>query len=50
MKLKELEGWLTQCDVFESPKVALEQYATSAHIASRMVYAAQENIEGSGLF
>jgi len=46
MKLKELECYLTQCDAFERPKVALEQYATSAHIAARMVYSAQELIEG----
>jgi len=47
MKLKEIESFLTQCDVFDQPKVALEQYATSAHIASRMVYAAKEFIEGN---
>ena len=48
MKLRELERWLSQCDQFEDPKVVYEQYATSAHIAARMVYAAQDNIEGKG--
>ena len=38
MKLRELEGWLQQLDSFESPKVALEQYATTAHIAAHMLY------------
>lgn len=47
MKLKELESWLSQCEGFTNPKVALEQYATSAHIASRMLYSAQENIDGN---
>lgn len=47
MKLKELESWLSQCEDFDKPKVALEQYATSAHIAARMLYSAQEHIEGA---
>ncbi|KAL4656634.1 methyltransferase-like protein 5 isoform X1 [Arapaima gigas] len=38
MKLKELEGCLQQVDVFEEPKVLLEQYPTSPHIAARMLY------------
>lgn len=46
MKLKELESWLTRLDGFENPKVQLEQYATSSHVAARMLYSAQENIEG----
>ncbi|KAG9477299.1 hypothetical protein GDO78_002606 [Eleutherodactylus coqui] len=33
MKLKELEGRLQQVDVFESPKLLLEQYPTRPHIA-----------------
>ncbi|CAG7828362.1 unnamed protein product [Allacma fusca] len=44
MKLKELESWLSQCDQFDKPKVVLEQYATSAHVAARMIYSAQENL------
>jgi len=42
MRLKELEGNLQQVDGFEQPKVLLEQYATSAHIASHMVYSMQQ--------
>lgn len=38
MKLKELESYLQQVDTFESPKVNLEQYATTPHIASHMLY------------
>ena len=38
MKLKELESALQQVDSFENPKVALEQYATTPHIASHMLY------------
>ncbi|ODM94046.1 Methyltransferase-like protein 5 [Orchesella cincta] len=49
MKLKELESWLTRCEGFKKPKVKLEQYVTSSHIAARMLYAAQENIEGSSV-
>lgn len=33
MKLKELESCLQQVDTFEEPKVLLEQYPTSPHIA-----------------
>ena len=46
MKLKELESFLSQCEHFKTPKIALEQYATSAHIAARMIYAAQDNMKG----
>uniref|UniRef100_A0A8C9VNU9 Methyltransferase-like protein 5 n=1 Tax=Scleropages formosus TaxID=113540 RepID=A0A8C9VNU9_SCLFO len=38
MKLKELQSCLQQVDVFEEPKVLLEQYPTSAHIAACMLY------------
>ena len=38
MKLKELESCLQQIDTFEAPKVYLEQYATTPHIASHMLY------------
>jgi len=47
MKLKELESWLSQCEGFSNPKIAYEQYATSPHIAARMIYAAQEHIDGT---
>lgn len=36
MKLKELESCLQQVDVFEKPKILLEQYPTSPHIAGEM--------------
>eukprot|EP00736_Rhodelphis_marinus_P011937 Rmarinus@m.20173 len=39
MKLKELEGFLQTVTPFQNPKVMLEQYPTSPHIASRMLYA-----------
>ncbi|XP_048835564.1 rRNA N6-adenosine-methyltransferase METTL5 [Brienomyrus brachyistius] len=38
MKLKELESCLQHVDVFEDPKILLEQYPTSPHIAARMLY------------
>lgn len=33
MKLKELESCLQQVDVFDEPKILLEQYPTTPHIA-----------------
>ncbi|XP_020297929.1 methyltransferase-like protein 5 isoform X2 [Pseudomyrmex gracilis] len=41
LRLCKLEEYLQQLDVFKEPKVLLEQYATSAHIASHMLYTAQ---------
>ncbi|XP_053554394.1 rRNA N6-adenosine-methyltransferase METTL5 isoform X2 [Bombina bombina] len=38
MKLKELESCLQQVDVFENPKLLLEQYPTRPHIAACMLY------------
>ncbi|EGD76738.1 methyltransferase-like protein 5 [Salpingoeca rosetta] len=38
MRLKELEGYLQQVRSFEEPKVLLEQYPTSAHIAAHLLY------------
>ena len=38
MKLKQLEGYLEQVDVFNKPKVELEQYPTTPHIAAHMLY------------
>lgn len=49
IQLRRLEEYLQQLDGFENPKILLEQYSTSAHIASRMLYCAQsqfEDIEG----
>jgi hypothetical protein len=33
MKLKEVEEWLQSVKVFEKPKVKLEQYPTTPHLA-----------------
>uniref|UniRef100_A0A0D6R2L5 Methyltransferase-like protein 5 n=1 Tax=Araucaria cunninghamii TaxID=56994 RepID=A0A0D6R2L5_ARACU len=41
MKLKELEGYLGDLQQFSNPKVDLEQYSTGPHIASRMLYMAE---------
>ncbi|XP_071491232.1 rRNA N(6)-adenosine-methyltransferase METTL5-like [Diadema antillarum] len=38
MKLKEFEGYLQQVDVFDEPKILLEQYPTRPHIAARMLH------------
>ncbi|XP_071947005.1 rRNA N(6)-adenosine-methyltransferase METTL5-like [Antedon mediterranea] len=38
MKLKELEGYLQDVDVFDDPKILLEQYPTTPHIAARMLH------------
>ncbi|XP_047357496.1 rRNA N6-adenosine-methyltransferase Mettl5 [Vespa velutina] len=49
LQLRKLEEYLQQIDGFETPKIKLEQYTTSAHIASRMLYTAQsqfDDIEG----
>eukprot|EP01018_Ginkgo_biloba_P002315 Gb_29661 [translate_table: standard] len=41
MKLKQLEGYLGGLQQFSNPKVDLEQYPTGPHIASRMLYMAE---------
>ena len=38
MKLKTLESLMQSIDEFKSPKVVYEQYATSVHISSRMIF------------
>lgn len=38
MKLRELESHLQEVDVFEKPKVLLEQYPTRPHIAACMLH------------
>ncbi|XP_030846319.1 methyltransferase-like protein 5 [Strongylocentrotus purpuratus] len=38
MKLKEFESFLQQVDIFEEPKIWLEQYPTRPHIAARMLH------------
>ncbi|GAA5872620.1 hypothetical protein JCM16303_004584 [Sporobolomyces ruberrimus] len=40
MKLKELESELQPLKGFDEPKRELEQYVTSPHLASRMIYTA----------
>jgi len=41
IKRKELESYLEDVDTFTNPKIQLEQYATSPHIAACMLYTAQ---------
>lgn len=41
MKRKHLEEYLEGIEVFENPKVELEQYPTKPHIASHMLYTMQ---------
>ena len=59
MKLKQLESLLQQLDSFPNPKIHLEQYQTSALLASRILLDVQEDLKdktvldlgcGSGIF
>ncbi|XP_059471211.1 rRNA N6-adenosine-methyltransferase METTL5 [Neocloeon triangulifer] len=43
MKLRKLEELLQQLDGFERPKVLLEQYVTSPHVAACMLHTAEES-------
>ncbi|VFQ98770.1 unnamed protein product [Cuscuta campestris] len=43
MKLKQLEGILGSLEQFSNPKIELEQYPTGPHIASRMLYTAENS-------
>ncbi|KAI5441975.1 hypothetical protein KIW84_011149 [Lathyrus oleraceus] len=45
MKLKELEGHLGSLDQFPNPKIELEQYPTGPHIASRMLFLAENSYD-----
>ncbi|GAA6011783.1 hypothetical protein JCM8202_004149 [Rhodotorula sphaerocarpa] len=45
MKLKELEAELQPLKGFAAPKRELEQYVTSAHLASRMIYTAATSFD-----
>ncbi|XP_049398103.1 uncharacterized protein LOC125862143 isoform X2 [Solanum stenotomum] len=45
MKLKQLESCLGSLEQFSTPKIELEQYPTGAHIASRMLYTAENSFE-----
>lgn len=38
LKLKELESYLEDVDVFEAPKVVLEQYPTTPHLAGDSLF------------
>ncbi|KAL3747455.1 hypothetical protein ACJRO7_016272 [Eucalyptus globulus] len=48
MKLKQLEGLLGNLQQFSNPKVELEQYPTGPHIASRMLYTAENSFGDVG--
>jgi len=41
IKRKQLESYLEDVDTFTNPKIQLEQYVTSPHIAACMLYTAQ---------
>ncbi|XP_056859295.1 uncharacterized protein LOC108842503 isoform X3 [Raphanus sativus] len=43
MKLKQLEGLLGDLQQFSNPNVELEQYPTGPHIASRMLFTAENS-------
>ncbi|CAN0900115.1 rRNA N6-adenosine-methyltransferase METTL5 [Linum grandiflorum] len=43
MKLKQLESLLGNLQQFSNPKVELEQYPTGPHIASRMLFTAENS-------
>merc|ERR1712168_400747 len=45
MKLKQLESYLQQIEGFDDPKVHLEQYVTSGHIASHMLYTMDQTFD-----
>ncbi|GLU09901.1 hypothetical protein SLE2022_267360 [Rubroshorea leprosula] len=45
MKLKQLESLLGDLQQFSNPKVELEQYPTGPHIASRMLYTAENSFD-----
>ncbi|KAJ0436184.1 putative DNA methylase, N-6 adenine-specific, S-adenosyl-L-methionine-dependent methyltransferase [Helianthus annuus] len=45
MKLKQLESLLGNLQQFQNPKIELEQYPTGAHIASRMLYTAENSYD-----
>ena len=47
MKVKHLEAMLSDVAPFAKPKVMLEQYPTSAHIASHILFTAQEQFQST---
>jgi predicted RNA methylase len=48
MKLKQLESLLEDVESFAAPKISLEQYATGAHLAARILHTAHAlgDVEG----
>ena len=38
LKLKELQSYLQDVDVFDEPKILLEQYPTTPHIAGGYIF------------
>lgn len=38
MSLRDLQWKLQECRAFDAPKLALEQYNTSAELAANMIY------------
>lgn len=45
MKRKELESYLQDVEVFDNPKVKLEQYPTTPHIAGRVRHSDFKTLE-----
>jgi predicted RNA methylase len=45
MKLKQLQSHLESVKPFKNPKIEFEQYPTSPHIASHMIFTAQEQFD-----
>ncbi|XP_073033940.1 uncharacterized protein [Primulina eburnea] len=43
MKLKQLESYLGSLQQFVNPKIELDQYPTGPHIASRLLYTADNS-------
>eukprot|EP00037_Helgoeca_nana_P025219 m.273580 g.273580 ORF g.273580 m.273580 type:complete len:236 (-) comp26885_c1_seq7:3703-4410(-) len=52
MRPRELEQWLSQVDGFAEPKMILEQYPTSAHMAAHMlttIHEQYDDLEGKAV-
>ena len=49
MRLKHLESALSSVQVFEKPKVSLEQYPTTPYLAASMIHLAYQNEDIEGL-
>eukprot|EP00045_Choanoeca_perplexa_P008856 m.83087 g.83087 ORF g.83087 m.83087 type:complete len:276 (-) comp14646_c0_seq2:615-1442(-) len=45
MRLRDLESLLQHVDAFEEPKIELEQYPTSSHIAAHMAFTMHESFD-----